>query len=256
MKKIYVKMISLLSILLMFMSCSPENPQLGGVLPESDISISVTQNKEKDNIIYLENKTSGIIPFWNYQAGISNKQKDTVNIRFAGEYDIVFSAFDRGGYVSTKRKVTVSKNDEDYFKDPKWQLLTNGKDGKTWVWDDRQPAVFGNGSAGSLAPEWWKVSMNDVIAYGWEVGEMVFDLNMAQNFKKSVKNGNETKGFFDLNVSNMQLRITNANILHGADFSSDGAIGNFYTIMKLTEDQLVLARVGDGWQNTWMFRKK
>ena len=252
MKNIFKPTIAFIGALLSFMACSPDNPQLGNIRAESELNISVTQNPEKDNIIYLENKTSDIISYWDYVVGFSNRSKDTVSIRFAGEYDITFHGLDRGGNVWTSRKVTVSQNDEDYFKDPAWSMLA----GKTWVWNDLLPAVFGNGGQGSMAPEWWQVPMAEVISNGWEVGGMVLDLDGAQNFTKTLTNGTTSKGFFDLDIENSRLTLSGVNILHGADYKDDGANGSYYVIMKLTETELVLARQGDGWQNTWMFRAK
>lgn len=242
--------------LLLLAACSPDDPQLGSIKAKSELNISVTQNPEKDNTIYLENKTPGIIPYWDYGIGFSNKNKDTIDIRFAGEYDIKFYALDKGGYVSTSQKVTVSKNDEDYFKDPIWNLLANGSEGKTWVWNDKVSACYGNGGQGSTAPEWWQVPYTDVVSYGWETGNMVFDLNGAQNFTKTLNAGATTKGFFNLDVENKRLTILNTNILHGADYADDGASGNYYVITKLTETEMTLSRQGSGWQNTWMFRVK
>ena len=248
--------IAFIGALLLLVACSPDDPQLGNIVAESELDISVTQNPEKDNIIYLENNMSGIIPYWDYVVGFSNKSRDTVSIYFAGEYDIKFHALDKGGSVLTTRKVTVSQNDEDYFRDPIWTLLTNGSEGKTWVWNDDLPAVYGNGGRGSTAPEWWQVPMEEVISSGWEVGEMKFDLNGAQNFTKTLNGGTTTKGFFNLDIEHNRLSLSGANLLHGAEYLSDGADGNYYVIIKLTETELVLARQGDGWQNTWMFKTK
>lgn len=248
--------IAFLGALLILVACSPENPGLGGVISASDLDISITQNPEKDNIVYLENRTPGIIPFWDYGIGYTNEHKATVEIRFAGEHEIKFYALDKGGSVSTSQKITVTKNDEDYFKDPVWNLLANGSDGKTWVWHDKIPACYGNGGYGSIVPEWWQVSYSEVISNDWEIGEMVFDLNGAQNFTKTLNTGTTTKGFFNLDIENMRLTILNANILHGADYGGDGANGSYYAITRLTETEMTLARQGDGWQNTWVFRVK
>jgi hypothetical protein len=177
-----------------------------------------------------------------------------INIPFAGEHEIKFTAFDRGGSVSTARSVTVSENDEDYFSDPMWALLTNGSEGKTWVWDYDAPAVYGNGGAGSVAPEWWQVPLNSSDIK--ERGEMTFDLDGAYNFSKTPDGGATQTGAFILDVEKKQITIHNSNIIFGSDFSSDGAKGNYYAIRVLTETSLVLAREGDGWQNTWMFKVK
>ncbi len=256
MKNIFKPAITFLVALLLLVACSPDNPQLGGIISQSGLDISITQDPEKDNIIHLENKTPGIIPYWDYGIGFSNENKTTIVIRFAGEYDIKFYALDKGGSVSTSQKVTVSENDADYFKDPMWDLLTNGSEGKTWVWNDKIPACFGNGGAGSIIPEWWQVSYGEVVSNEWETGEMVFNLDGAQNFTKTLDTGVATKGFFDLDVENKRLTILNANVLHGADYADDGAKGNYYVITRLTETEMTLARQGNGWQNTWVFRVK
>lgn len=253
MKNIFKSAIAFLGAILLLAACSPDNPGLGGIIAESELDISVTQNPEKDNIVYLENKTPGIIPYWDYGIGFSNENKTTIEIRFAGEYDIKFYALDKGGHVSTSRKVTVSQNDEDYFKDPMWNLLTNGK---TWVWNDKIPACFGNGGQGSTVPEWWQVSYDQLVSEGSETGEMIFDLDGAQNFTKTLSSGDTTKGFFNLDIENKRLTILNANILHGAKYAEDGANGNYYVITRLTETEMTLARQGGGWQNTWVFRTK
>lgn len=256
MKNIYKSIFAWFGALLLFAACTPDNPGLGDIIPESELRFSITQNPDKDNTIYLENKTPGIIPYWDYGIGFSNKEKDTIDIHFAGEYDIKFYALDKGGYSYTSQKVTVSKNNEEYFNDPMWNLLTNGSKGKTWVWNDKIPACYGNGGLGSTVPEWWQVSYDGIIQEGWEIGEMVFNLNGAQNFTKTLNSGASTKGFFVLDVENKRLTILNANILHGAKYAEDSAIGNYYVITNLTETEMTLARQGDGWQNTWVFRVK
>ena len=256
MKNRYKSIFAWLGAMLLLVACTPDNPELGDIIPQSELNFSITQNPEKDNIIYLENKTPGIIPYWDYGIGYSNKQKDIIEIRFAGEYDIKFYAFDKGGCQSTSTKITVSKNDEDYFKDPIWNLLTNGSEGKTWVWNDKIPACYGNGGQGSVVPEWWQVPYAEVVSNGWEVGEMVFDLSGAQNFGKTLNDGTTSKGFFNLDVEKKQLTILNTNILQGANYADDGATGGYYVITRLTETEMTLARQGDGWQNTWVFRAK
>lgn len=243
---------------LVLTACFPDNPELGGItLTESDLDISVVQNADKDNIVYLENKTPGVIPFWDYETGFSNLNKTEINIVYAGEYDITFTAYVRGGTVSTTRKVTVSQNDEEYFADPMWNLLTNGSEGKTWVWDYDAPSVYGNGGFGSVRPEWWQVPLSDTGTIK-ETGEMTFSLDGSQIFSKTPTGGSTQTGAFTMDIEKKQLAIQGSNIILGADYATDGADGNFYYIRVLTETDLVLARgnQNDGWQNTWMFKVK
>lgn len=81
-------------------------------------------------------------------------------------------------------------------------------------------------------------------------------IKVFQNYYKTLDNGTIEKGFFNLDVDKKQLTILNANILQGAAYADDGAAGSYYVITKLTEAEMTLARQGDGWQNTWVFKAK
>lgn len=61
MKNRYKSTFAWLGAMLLLVACTPDNPELGNIIPQSELNFSITQNPEKDNIIYLENKTAGII---------------------------------------------------------------------------------------------------------------------------------------------------------------------------------------------------
>ena len=232
-------------------ACDPreDRDDLPQPMQSSELSFSVTQKQGYDNVIYLENKTKGVIPFWDYGTGISNKAKDTINIPFAGTYYIKFTAYAGGGPVQDSARITVTENDPQYFSSPMWNLLTNGDQGKTWVWAMDTPggAPYGNGSGGATAPEWWKPTPADVTGWGVASDEMILDLKGAANFTKITAKGT-TKGLFVLDTLNKTIKILGSDISYGA--------GITYVVVTLNQNELTLAQQGDGWRNIWMFKRK
>ncbi len=232
-------------------ACDPREDRdlLPPALTADDLEFSVTQKPGYDNVVYLENKTPGIVPFWDYGTGISNKARDTINIPFAGSHYIKFVAYTGGGPVQDSAQVVVTQNDPNYFASPMWNLLTNGEQGKTWVWAMDTPggAPYGNGSGGATAPEWWKPTPADVISWGVDKDEMTFDLNGAANYTKKTPTGTQ-KSLFVLDTLNKTINILGADISNGAKVT--------YVIVTLNENELTLAQQGDGWRNLWMFKRK
>jgi len=232
-------------------ACDPREDRnvLPTPLQSKDLQFSVTQKQGYDNVVYLENKTQGIIPFWDYGTGISNKAKDTINIPFAGTYYIKFVAYSGGGPVQDSAKIVVTENDPNFFSSPMWNLLTNGEAGKTWVWAMDTPggAPYGNGSGGATAPEWWKPTPADVISWGVDKDEMTFDLKGAANYTKVTPKGTE-KSLFVLDTLNKTIKILGSDISNGAKIT--------YVVVTLNANELTLAQQGDGWRNLWMFKRK
>lgn len=232
-------------------ACDPKEDRdnLPEPMQPSSLEFSVTQKQGYDNVIYLESKTKGVLPFWDYGTGISKKAKDTINIPFAGTYYIKYTAYAGGGPVQDSSKVTVSLNDTAFFSSPMWNLLTNDEQGKTWVWAMDTPggAPYGNGSGGATAPEWWKPTPADITGWGVASDEMTLDLNGAANFTKVTPKGT-TKGLFVLDTLNKTIKILGSDISYGA--------GITYVVVTLNQNELTLAQQGDGWRNIWMFKRK
>jgi hypothetical protein len=232
-------------------ACDPKEDRddLPEPMQASALEFSVTQKQDYDNIVYLESKTKGVLPFWDYGTGFSNKAKDTINIPFAGTYYIKYTAYAGGGPVQDSMKITVTKNDPEFFSSPMWNLLTNGAEGKTWVWAMDTPggAPYGNGSGGATAPEWWKPTPADVISWGVADDQMTFDLKGAANYTKVTPKGT-TKGLFVLDTLSRTIKILGSDISNGA--------GITYVVVTLNQNELTLAQQGDGWRNIWMFKRK
>jgi len=232
-------------------ACDPQEDRdnLPAPLQASALDFSVSQQPGYDNVIYLENRTKGVIPYWDYGTGFSNKDRDTVNIPYAGSYYVKFVAYTGGGPVQDSVQIEVSQNDASYFSSPMWNLLTNGEAGKTWVWAMDTPggAPYGNGSGAATAPEWWKPTPAEVVSWGVANDEMTFDLNGRANYTKVTPTGT-SRGTFALDTLNRTIRILGSDISYGANVT--------YTIVTLNENELTLAQQGDGWRNLWMFKRK
>ncbi len=90
---------------------------------------------------------------------LTRKQQDTVQMLVPGTYTVKITALTAGGLVTTTKSVTVTKQDPAAFQEPQWAQLTNMAAGKTWVWNDALPGVWGNGGfKGCNAPCWWVVN--------------------------------------------------------------------------------------------------
>lgn len=212
-----------------------------------DLQYSITQQAGYDNRVMLENKTPGVLPYWDYIVGVSNKQKDTIVLPFAGDFFIKFYAYTKGGPVVDSTRITVTNNDPNYFHNPAWNFLTNGVAGKTWVWAADVPTgfCFGNGSGAATTPEWWQVpasQLGDAVA-----DEMHFDLDGAYNYTIT-HNGVTSKGLFALDTTAMSLKITGADIPKGN--------GVTYNIVTLNDNELTIVQQGDGWRDLWLFKRK
>jgi hypothetical protein len=258
-------------------SCTPiENRQEAGpVVPAADFEYTITNDATNDYILYLDNNTPEVMFSWDYAWGVTRKQTDTVKMLVPGNYTIKITATTAGGIVTTTKDITVTKADPSAFQEPEWTYLTNLAVGKTWVWDNTQPAPWGNGGyRGCNAPCWWAVSMADIIGRGVGSDEMKFDLNGGRNLTLTAASvpaayAGVTKGSFDLSFvvgragwDVGKLSTTNVTIINGIQVNFSNQIEDEYYILKLTASQLVLSAPEPGvtgdWGTAWfwMFKPK
>jgi hypothetical protein len=202
MKKIKIVIVSFLMLGIGFLitSCEPEIHSLGSLPDESILDYEIVQDfvaKPAGNLVKLKSLTPGIIPYWSYtdsngnELGHTNLGETSINLPFAGTYNISYTAFDKGGSVTSTETITVTENDESFFSDPRWNMLTNGVEGKTWIVN-----IVTQASIGFAAPEyinttvgggwgaWMPDSNNDIGWSGIETkdwGEITFDLNGGYN---------------------------------------------------------------------------
>lgn len=197
MKRILYILIAVISLSSLF-SCEPaeDRESLPAMtLTSSDLNFSAVVT---GNNLVVKNMTPDVIPYWSYkdskgnELGHSNLNETTIAMPFAGTYTVTFTAFARGGSVSSTKTVTVEQNDSTLFGDPRWQMLTNGELGKTWKINMETESPFGFVGAGYINTTlegdwaWFPGSINDVSWSGIENkdwGEVTFDLNGGYNVK-------------------------------------------------------------------------
>lgn len=245
MKNIQIVIVSFLTLVvsLLSVSCEPDSHSLEKPLDESQLDFEVSQNPTYDNQIYLKSNTAKATAYWDYGIGISNKLMDTIIIPFAGTYKIEYSAFSQGGYTTKSANVTVSENDPVYFSDPKWELLTNQSQGKTW----RVVGVY-LGPQSDYNGIWWQP---DISGNAYYHDTVTFDLNQGFNYAIDDQSGNIETGKFVLklhtdynpsdNIGAFDYLTIIGKGLPVKDFGGDG-IGTTYRIAKLTENQMILSQ--------------
>lgn len=197
MKNIFLTLVTIIALGSLF-SCEPvedRNSLPEMTLKSSDLNFTAVVN---GNTIQLKNLTPDVIPYWSYvdskgnELGHSNLNETTIPMPFSGTYNIHFSAYTEGGSVTATKTVTILKNDQTLFSDPRWAMLTNGIAGKTWIFNmvTESPFAFVGGGYINKTVEgdwaWYPGSINDVSWSGIENknwGEVTFDLNGGYNVK-------------------------------------------------------------------------
>ena len=234
-------------------SCKKESYNLESPLDKSQLKFSVTQQQSKDNVVYLASQTPKVIPYWDYSSGTSSRVNDTIIFPFSGDYLIKYSAYTGGGFVQGDSvTVHVTNTDLSYLTDSSWYYLTHAT-GKVWELDMTQPmGYYGldylkhNGSAAdwSWLPD---LASNSWIMTNRYYGNITFDLNNAKNYQKiSVdENGVSTtcNGKFDFDPSTHKMKLMGCELLFGGDYYSAVANWNDVTVIKITEDEMILGVV-------------
>lgn len=233
-------------------------------LKASEINISVTQAPTNPNLVTMTNLTEDVIPYWSYsnangdELGHSNLQSLDVTFPFAGTYTVQFTAYTRGGAVAADPvTVTIAENNEEYFSDPDWALLTNGVAGKKWVLDMSGPIGWAGldypwNTTGADFWNWFPdYAGNEWVMPSKDWGSMTFNLN--GNYNVSVTqtalstNEQVTKsGSFTFDIANHRLVLNGGTeILYGGDYHPDVSNWTSVNVMELTDNSLRLAVIRD-----------
>jgi hypothetical protein len=278
MKNIFLKLIIIIALGSLF-SCDPiedRNSLPSMKLTSSDLKYSAVVT---GNNLVLKNLTPDVIPYWSYsdskgnELGHSNLNETTIAMPFAGTFTVNFTAFERGGSVSSSVVVKVLQNDNSLFSDPRWALLTNGVLGKTWKLKMVAPIEFvGNNTHdpvmdaiyGAGAFEWnWYPNFSDISWAGFEDkdwGEITFDLNGGYNVtvkQTSVVTGSTIKTTKTGTYSYSQTpKFTNDRIIFNGNLEMlhmNGNYSNSFTfsnvrLYELTATTLSYAAIRDDGQ--------
>lgn len=247
---------------------------MGGAISADQLQVSATPlvvDGKNSNKVVLDN-TSPVLSSWDYGVGISHKKTDTVLLVVEGENEIVFTGLNPDGSEITKT-LTVHVDELAFDVPLEWGYLTGGLE-KEWVWDDTQPAVWGNGGyMGDTAPAWWTLPIADIDgqAPGEGAGaKMVFSLKGAKLTKIKSNGDTETGTFsFDLTKQTVledgstwakgKLTTNDVSVLCGISPNEEGAAVYEYDILILNNDQMVLSYPEPGaaaWGTAWFWMFK
>lgn len=259
MKNIYKSILAILSMVLLFTACSPDNPQLGSTLAKDQLKFSITQNPDDPNMVILESLTPNASPFWTTPLGRSTHVRDTVRIAFPGTYTFTYGALSSGGATQADPfELTITTTNLSYVDDPLWTNLTGGV-GNEKVWRlDYGMYGLNAGPLTYCAPlttwtQWqagtaevgWAPSWNDnqwIIEEADKESRMTFSLKGGAYMKThKVTEGVNESGTFFLDVNNHTLTTTDATILRSKSFIANATNWNKnLVILSLTENQLMV----------------
>jgi hypothetical protein len=275
----------LIGAIMIFASCEPreDRNELGPVYTPDQLS-SYVDVKVEGNKVTCTNTAPGVISYWSTEFGTqSNQNTAEFYIPLKSSYNATLTAFCAGGPVTISKPFTIENSDLAYYSSPYWQLLTNGIDGKTWVWANDIPGgkVWGNGGyKGSTAPGWWTLGVGELDGQGGSPNdEITFNLDKSHNFIVTMPGVKDRKpgsgqGKFNIDFSKTitladtlyskgQITFNNWTIPLGFEPNTAGKPLHYtFDILKLTENELVLSfpspGVKDAWGEAWfyMFKRK
>jgi len=121
------------SALLLLASCSPDDYSMGGAQYSAEdlVAPSAYTVEINGNKVTLTSKISGCTPLWITPNGRSQSSQLTLDLPFAGTYEVTFGAETRAGAVyGEPYTFTLNQNDFSLLSDEKWFYLAD-KDYKT-----------------------------------------------------------------------------------------------------------------------------
>lgn len=268
-----IRSFSILAALLLVSSCSPDSYSLDGAVDKADIHYDIVQDLVTDpggNTVILTNKTKGVVLTWDYVTGKSNKEKQTVQYAFKGDYTIKVTAVTGGGLVELDPvTITVAEDNLNYVNDPLWTALSGGV-GKTkgWVLDTGRygqgfgPLSYADPAASAM--QWGDFKTN------WEPeglppGSTDADMNWGSYMTFSLDGGpfmkvydaagvEQASGSYFLDAGAHTLSTNGAKILSAANYIPNAS--NWDTdlrVLELTKDRLRIAVFRDKSEGPWWY---
>lgn len=257
----------------MLTACSPDEHNLGEMTYVADdlvqgIAFSVTPDAADPNTIHLKSLVAGVTPLWETPQGRSQKENMTIQLPFAGDYNVTFGVMTPAGPVyGAPYTFTVSQNNFGMLEDEIWANLAGGV-GKSrkWIPIDKNygigrctgPMMYmspddvkNDGSASkdvmfgsaNWTPNWdpgiqsWLIPAGDPYFNSY----MTFGLD-AQNgctaevFRNDANGGTLMNGKFSLNISDPKrpvITFDKCYALHNAGF--DEVCANYTVDIKILE---------------------
>ncbi|MDT0675260.1 hypothetical protein [Autumnicola musiva] len=260
MKNIKIAILAILAV--GFHSCQTDDEDLPEVqLKASELNFAVMQEPGSDNQIILQNHTADVIPYWHFEdsegndLGHSNQDTTSMTFPFAGNYSVYYTAYTRGGAVEAEPvQVSVSKNDEEYFSEEEWNMLTNGVEGKTWVLDMANPVGWAGVDYPEAGDNWtWfpDYAGNEWVMANKNWGQMTFNLDGGYNVsvtQTALNSSEETTetGSFSYNVEDHNITFNGGvEPLYGGDYYGDVSNWTSVNVIELSENSLRLGVLRD-----------
>ena len=230
----------LLGIILLFLACTPNKYQLGGLMNKSDLKFTVNPSAANPNNIILTSLTPDVAPMWVTPYGQSLRVKDTVNIPFPGTYKFVYGVESAGGFVQADTAIVVVNTlDQNAVSTPMWVNLAGGYGkSKTWVLDLDANGIskYFYGPVYYAGPDYsweWDAGWASWIMPAADYGTMTFDLIGDAHFKSNNKQLplGSASGKFMLYPNTNQLATFGATLIH--DSNQGGRVVNWNTKMLI-----------------------
>jgi len=230
----------LLGIILLFLACTPNKYQLGGLMNKSDLKFTVNPSTANPNNIILTSLTPNVAPMWVTPYGQSLRVKDTVNIPFPGTYKFVYGVESAGGFVQADTAIVVVNTlDQNAVSTPMWVNLAGGYGkSKTWVLDLDANGIskYFYGPVYYAGPDYsweWDAGWASWIMPAADYGTMTFDLIGDAHFKSNNKQLplGSASGKFMLYPNTNQLATFGATLIH--DSNQGGRVVNWNTKMLI-----------------------
>ncbi len=222
-------------------ACSPDDLSMGANeytsadLKEGE-AYTITHDAQNPNIIYLESKMGNqYLANWETPKGRYQAEKVTLQMPFAGKYDVLFGISTRNGVVyADTAHFTIDSACLDFVTGKAWSLLAGGVGkSKTWVYDNGQYGY----SKGELTYGDPSVSANNPLRYGsfeqgWppDAGQCATDDLPYDSYKNSTMTfglsgsasytyynsatGTTSNGVFSLNEDSYVLSLSDADLMH------------------------------------------
>ena len=259
MKKSLLTIIGILSLPVLF-SCQEKFEYSKTVVPASQIesNLEVYGINPGSNKLVLVNNNKGIGGMWDYNVGVSNRQRDTVIVPFLGEQVIKFYATCDTEIVQVEKKVSVSKI--EFASDPLWtKVAGTTADGITWKWNTtlENSGCYGAGGYGwsPVYPDWNSVSegkgdWSDVEVYPDEYIKL--DMNGGANVTFYKHGGGTEKGSFSVSSAIAEekaaigwlgtITFRGATVPSPYTYYGNTPEGPTFEIAKLTATEMVLVQ--------------
>ena len=257
----------------MLTACSPDEHDLGEMTYVADdlvqgLAFSVTPDASDPNTIYLKSLVSGATPLWETPQGRSQKEEMTIQLPFAGDYEVTFGVMTPAGPVyGAPYQFNVAQNNFAMLEDEIWSNLAGGvgssrkwipMDGNYGIGRCTGPVMYmsptdvkndGSGSSDLMfgsanwSPNWdpgfqsWLIPADDPYMQSY----MTFGLDAqkgctAEVFRNDANGGTLMNGKFSLNISDPKrpvITFDKCYALHNVGF--DEVCANYTVDIKIIE---------------------